>query len=98
MTVDSKEDDVTVVSLLVMGFSFFVEVILGIGTSALSEVLRSREILLNVTAGMIPLTALPRGVIKSRLTAVAVKEYGSERSRSSNDPSTESILPITGMV
>ena len=92
------EDDTTVVDVLVTRFSDFVDETLGVGTIELGELLTFREMLLNVRAGIIPLTALPRGVIKSRLTAVAVNKYGSERSRSSKDPSTESCLPFTGIV
>lgn len=87
------EDDTTVGNLLVAVFSNFVDVTLGVGIVALV-----REMLLNVIAGTIPLTALPRGVIKSRLTAVAVNEYGSERSIFSKDPSTVSLLSTTGIV
>ena len=90
---DCREDDITVGnSLLVAGFSALVDVTLGIGIVAL------REMLLKVTAGIIPVTALPRGVIRSRLTAVAVNKYGSERSRLSKDPSTVSSLPTTCIV
>ena len=89
------EDNVTEVDRLVTGL---VDVTLGVGRAVLREMLVSLEILLNVTAGIIPLTALPRGVIKSRLTAVAVNEYGSERFRLLKDPSTVSFLPTTGIV
>lgn len=87
---DSKEDDTTVGNSLVAGFSGFVT--LGISVVAL------REMSLNVTAGIVPATALPRGVIRSRLTAVAVNKYGSDRFRLSNDPSTVPCLPVTGIV
>ena len=94
--VDTKlEDNVTEGNRVVTGF---VDVTLGVGIAVLREMLVLLEILLNVTAGIIPLTALPRGVIKSLLTAVAVNEYGSERFRLSKDPSTVSFLPTTGIV
>ena len=89
---DCREDDITVGNSLVAGFSALVDVTLGIGIVTLCEML------LKVTAGIIPVTALPRGVIRSRLTAVAVNKYGSERSRLSKDPSTVSSLPTTCIV
>lgn len=93
---DAKlEDNIIDVDRLVTGF---VDATLGVGITVLREMLVSLEILLNVTAGIIPLTNLPRGVIKSRLTAVAVNEYGSERFRLLKDPSTVSFLPTTGIV
>ena len=93
---DAKlEESITEVDKLVTGFA---DVTLGVGRAVLLEMLASLEILLNVTAGIIPLTALPRGVVKSRLTAVAVNEYGSERFRLLKDPSTVSFLPTTGIV
>ena len=99
--VDTKlEDNVTEGNRVVTGFVDVTlgDVTLGVGIAILREMLVLLEILLNVTAGIIPLTALPRGVIKSRLTAVAVNEYGSERFRLSKDPSTVSFLPTTGIV
>ena len=92
------EDNTTVGNRLVAGFVEFVDVTLGVGIAVLREMLALSDMLLNVTAGIIPLTALPRGVIKSRLTAVAVKEYGSERFILLKDPSTVSFLPTTGTV
>ena len=89
---DFREDDDTAGNSLVTSFAKFVDVTLGVGIVALFVML------LNVMAGMIPVTALPRGVIKSRLTAVAVNEYGSERSRFSKVPSTTSFLSTTDIV
>lgn len=84
------EDNITVVNLLVTDCAGVVT--LGVGVVVL------RETSLNVIAGIIPLTTLPNGVIKSRLTAVAVNEYDTERLRLSKDPSTFPILPTTGIV
>ena len=84
------EDDNTVGGRLMNGS---VDVTLGIGIVALCEMSG-----LNVTSGITPLTALPRGVTKSRLTAVAVNKYGLERFRLLKDPSTISFLPTTGIV
>lgn len=84
------EDNVAVVNSLVTDCAGLVT--LGVGVVVL------RETSLNVIAGIIPLTTLPNGVIKSRLTAVAVNEYDTERLRLSKDPSTFPILPTTGIV
>ena len=84
------EDNIAVVNLLVTDCAGVVT--LGVGVVVL------REISLNVIAGIIPLTTLPNGVIKSRLTAVAVNENDSERLRLSKDPSTFPIPPTTGIV
>jgi len=88
------KDGTTEVNSLVLAteFSDFVDVMFGIGVVVL------REMSLNVTAGIIPLTTLPRGVIKSRLTALAVNEYGAERFKLMKDPSTTFFRPTTGIV
>lgn len=89
---DFREDNTEVVILMVNGCSDVASVVtVGTGVVALREIL-------NLMEGIIPLTALPRGVIKSRLTAVAVYVYDSERFRLLNDPSTISFLPTTGTV
>ena len=57
-----------------------------------------RVVVPNMMAGMTPLIALPRGVVKSRLTALAVYEYSILRSKSSKVPSTMLFLPTVGTV
>ena len=92
---DFREDDTMVGKKLVIGTFEVAVATFGI---VLCEMLALSEISLNVNAGIIPLTALPKGVIKSRLTAVAVNKYGSEKFRLLKDPSTVSFLPTTGIV
>ena len=80
--IDPTAEDVTDVDVLVTGAFDNMSKALDVGF------ITSNVELLIITAGMMPLTGLPIGVIKSLLTAQAVNVYSSESFSLSNGTST----------